>query len=95
MVFKEEQYLRKFWLFPLLLCLSLLLGMILLVRDLPDDAGIHGPMALLMVVLVMGFVLWLLLTMKLETRIDEGDFVLKVHLLSTAGKIPMGDDPVH
>lgn len=71
MVFKEEQYLRKIWLLPLFLGLSLLFGIILLVKDLFGDAGLQGTMALTMLTVVMGVVLWLILTMKLETRMDD------------------------
>ncbi|MBD3627031.1 hypothetical protein [Cyclobacterium sp.] len=71
MVFKEEQYLRKIWLLPLFLVLSLLFGIILLVKDLFGDADLQGTIALTLLMLLMASVFWLLLTMKLEIRMDD------------------------
>ncbi|SHN02591.1 hypothetical protein SAMN04488057_105291 [Cyclobacterium lianum] len=71
MVFKEEQYLRKIWLLPLFLVLSLLFGIIQLLRTLFGDAGLQDSIALTLLMAVMGLVLWLLLTMKLEIRMDD------------------------
>lgn len=71
MVFKEEQSLRKIWLIPLFLVLSLLFGILLLVKDLPGETGMHESIALSLAMVVMGLVLWLLLTMKLEIRMDD------------------------
>jgi len=71
MVFKEEQSLRKIWLLSFFLGLSLLFGILLLARDIRGVMGIDESIALTIVMLVMGLVLWLLLTMKLEIRMDD------------------------
>jgi len=71
MVFKEEQYLRENWLLPLILGLSLLFGLLGTLQSLSGDTSIQGMIAPTLVTVIMASILWILLTMKLETRIDN------------------------
>ncbi|MFC4874382.1 hypothetical protein [Negadavirga shengliensis] len=74
MVFKEEQSFVGTWIMYLMLMIELPVMVLLAVLWLKGELGDHGYIPLVIVLAVMGLVFWLLMSMKLETRIDRYGF---------------------